>query len=332
MPDADVLIVGGGIAGLSAAYFATQAGRGVTIIDEGVHRTSDLPVALINPLRGRNGRLVADGVEGMQASFALIAALRDAGHAIQAGQGLHRPLIGVAPEALVRSFWAERIGERMRFDWHDVAPVSLGLVEPVPSLFLHEAGWVAAGTLLDALRAASEATVVSDRVTCIDREVVTLASGIVVTARTLLWCGGAWGAALLDGDIDRAAEALYKPGSLLAVDAVLTSEPLSFGLYAAPWIDAGDEPSTLVGPTREGSSSSFPESPLPAEAMAHLADRIARVFGSTMPPREAWRGVRLTRMSSPATTALAGIPTLTALGSRGFLMAPLLAQAWSRSL
>ena len=83
---ADVLVVGGGIAGLCAAYRATRAGRDVTLVDEGVHRASDLPIALVNPLRGHTGRLVADGVDGMRATFSLVDALRDAGHAIDSGR------------------------------------------------------------------------------------------------------------------------------------------------------------------------------------------------------------------------------------------------------
>lgn len=329
---ADVLVVGAGIAGLSAAHAAMRAGRDVTIVDEEAHRASDLPIALVNPLRGRTGRLVADGVDGMRATFALIDALRAAGHPIEAGRGLHRPLIGVAPEAMTEGYWRSRLDGKLAFDWLDRAPASLGLVDAVPCLRLHEAGWVAPRTLLDALQAASGARVVVDRVTRIARDgdafVVTLASGAPIAAASVLWCGGAWGAALLDRETpSRADDALYKPGSLLAVDARLVGAPLSFGLYAAP---SGD--GTVIGPTREGSGAVFPDHGLPSEALAHLADRIARVFGSTMPVREAWRGVRLTRLSSSAAATLGGIPHLTALGSRGFLVGPLQAARWARSL
>ncbi len=119
---ADVLIVGGGIAGWSAAYFARKAGREVTLIDEGAHRASDLPVALINPLRGHTGRLIADGVEGLHASLGLIDALRADGHPVESGRGLFRPLVDIAGDATGRAYWSARIGDRLAFDWHDVAP------------------------------------------------------------------------------------------------------------------------------------------------------------------------------------------------------------------
>ena len=327
-PGVDVLVVGGGIAGWSAAWCARRRGRRVTVVDEGVHRASDLPVALVNPLRGHTGRLVADGVQGMHATFALIEALRAAGHAIDSGRGLFRPLIGIAPEARTAAYWTERIAGRLAFDWHDVAPPSLGLAEPVPALFLREAGWVAPPGLLAALRAESGASLVVDRVTKLDRTgTATLASGPTIAAGSVLWCGGAWGSALLDHGSAQTDGALYKPGSLLVVDGVLTREPLSFGLYAVPR-GAG----TVIGPTREGSRSSFPGEPIGGDVVRQLGERIGRVFGSASAPHVAWRGVRLARLSAHAGATLSGIPTLTALGSRGFLMAPLLAAEWARSL
>ena len=324
--DADVLIVGGGIAGLSAAYFAAEQGRRVTVVDEGVHRASDLPVALINPLRGHTGRLVAAGVDGMHATFALIDALRAAGHPIAAGRGLHRPLIDVRADALVQDTWTTRIGADLAFDWHDTAPRALGLVDAVPSLFLRDAGWVAPHGLLAALRAESRATMVAGRVTHLSKGTATLADGSTLAADDVLWCGAAWGASLLDAGADT-HDGRYKPGSLVTVDDPLTAEPMSFGLYVVPSIEG-----TLVGPTREGAFPRFPEEPVAGDAIDHLRGRIDRVFGVATSPRPAWRGVRLAQLSSHAAAALDGTPTLTALGSRGFLMAPLHAAAWARSL
>lgn len=338
MRRADVLVVGGGIAGLSAAYFATRAGRDVTLVDEGLHRASDLPIALINPLRGHTGRLVARGVEGMQATFALIETLRDAGHVIAAARGLFRPLVDVAAAASQHAYWTERIAGQLAFDWHDVAPSTLGLVDAVPALHLRDAGWVAAPDLLGALQRESGATVVVARVVRLAPDgrgggTARLSDGTTVAAKAVLWCGGAWGAAGLDESTT--GDASYKPGSLIVADVELTREPMSFGLYAVPsagLVDATRRPSTVIGPTREGSCDAFPDGPVPDAAIAHLADRIARVFSTTGPVRPVWRGVRLTRMSTAASTSLSGSATLTALGSRGFLMAPLLAAEWARSL
>ena len=240
-------------------------------------------------------------------------------------------MIGVPPEAARPGYWTERIASRLAFEWHDRAPSSLGLADPVPALFLPEAGWVASRGLLDALRVESRATVVVDRVAGLAADgqgggAATLAGGAVVVARTILWCGGAWGGALLDR-VAASDDASYKPGSLLRVDGMLTRAPLSFGLYAVPW-----DGSTVVGPTREGSSSSFLDAAVADAIVAQLSERIARLFGATTPSHAMWRGVRLARLSSTAGAALSGIATLTALGSRGFLTAPLLATRWARSL
>ena len=336
LKNADVLIVGGGIAGWSAAYIAARAGRAVTVVDAGLHRASDLPIALVNPLRGKAGRLVSRGIEGMRASFALIDALQDAGHRVEHGRGLFRPLLDVVARACERSYWTEILAEDLAFEWHDQAPASLGLAQSIPALYLPEAGWVAPRGLLAALKRASAATSIDDEIVAIDVEgktrggAVWLASGQRLTARSLLWCGGAWGAARLDRalDEDSKADAIYKPGCLITTRSALTRAALTFGLYAVPTL----ENSTLVGPTREPSQPRFPDDGIPADAIARLQERIAHVFGSSIAASSIWRGVRLVRPSSAALNKLQDVPSITALGSCGFLMAPLLAAGWARSL
>ncbi len=334
--DADVLIVGGGIAGWSAAYFAARTGRDVILVDAGLHRASDLPIALVNPLRGKTGRLVPRGIEGMRASFALIDALQDAGHRVEQGRGLFRPLIDVAARARGRDYWKEILPEDFVFEWHDRAPASLGLAQPVPALYLPEAGWVAPRDLLAALKSESRAVSVEDEVVAVDIDVktlggaVSLASGLRLTARSLLWCGGAWGAARLDRalDVGSKADAIYKPGCLVTTSSALTRVALTFGLYAVPT----SETSTLVGPTREPSQNDFPTDAIPDDAITRLQDRVTHVFGRSIEASSIWRGVRLVRPSSSALGALRDVPSITALGSRGFLMAPLFASEWARSL
>jgi len=339
--DADVLIVGGGIAGWSAAHFAARAGRDVTLIDAGLRRASDLPIALVNPLRGKVGRLVPRGIEGMRATFALIDMLQDAGHRIGHGRGLFRPLIDVAEKARERSYWKALLPDDFAFEWHDDAPSSLGLASKVPALHLTEAGWLAPRGLLDALKEDSGATSIDGEVVAIDVDprmragTVTLASGQRLTARSLLWCGGAWGAArfnqsLVDRSLARPsnADAIYKPGCLVTTPSRLTRDALTFGLYAIPLCDA----STLVGPTRELSQHEFPDAAIPDRAITHLQDRVAHVFGTSIEVSAVWRGIRLVRSSSAVVHALRAVPAITALGSRGFLTAPLLASEWALSL
>ena len=303
----------------------------------------------------------------MRATFALIETLRREGHAIDAGRGLYRPLIDRAGETSTESFWRDRLGTQLAFDWHPRAPAMLGLRDDVPALYLPEPGWVAAPSLLQALRAASGATIVTARVASlathganggVGSATATLDDGTRIDARSLLWCGGAWGAAGLDhaaasrstGVVGGGAarDAVYKPGSLLWTDAALTAVPLSFGLYLVPCTDpSSDVPAgrpagvrthrgthrgTLLGPTREGSQPTFPEGEVAPVHITRLQDRVAGHFGRTIALAAAWRGVRLARLSTGAAQSLDGIATLTALGSRGFLCAPLYAARWARSL
>ncbi len=356
--DADVLIVGSGIAGACAAHAAVRAGRHVTLVDEGIHRASDLPIALVNPLRGRAGRLVPRGVDGMTATFDLIDRLRSEGHVIGAGRGLHRPLVDVQGDALTEPYWRARVAGRLDFAFLEASPVGLGLVDRPPSLYLPRAGWVAAPDLLAALRASGVANPdaqrgvvpIAARVETVARDAVRLADGTLLRARVVLWCGGAWGAHGLEhpraksgkeamsGDeampAARPEPAIYKPGSLAMTTGRCTDAPMTFGLYAAPWGATGSR--TLIGPTRENATATFPypraDVSAVEEAIARLQDRVRRLFGAHIALEPVWRGVRLARLSAGARRALGDVATLTALGSRGYLMAPLLASEWAASL
>ncbi len=325
--DADVLVVGAGIAGLAAAYYASRAGRDVTLVDDGRHRASDLPVALVNPVRGREGRVAARGIEGMHATFALVDALRAEGHAIAAGRGLYRPLVGSTGEQAEEPYWRARFGDGLAFDWFAHAPASLGLVDAPPTLRLRDAGWVAAPPLLHALAAATRATRIDGRVVTLADDRAGLADGVALRAKTVLWCAGAWGAAGLDGPCDApGADGRYKPGSLLASASRWSGEPMAFGLYATPFGDG-----TLVGPTREPAHARFPTEPVDAAAVRQLEDRVAAWAGVPIALAPAWRGVRLAQLSTRARATLGRVGRITALNSRGFLMAPLLAREWAAS-
>jgi glycine/D-amino acid oxidase-like deaminating enzyme len=328
----DVLVIGAGIAGRAAAYYAKRRGRRVTIVDAGLPATSGVPVALVNPLRGATGRLVPHGVAGMRATLALVDALRERGHPVVAGRGVHRPLITTAAQLRQQAYWDARLQGQLAFDWHATAPHELGLAEPVPSLFLHDAGWIEPASLLAALAAETQAERLAGRVITITGcKRATLADGTTIAADTILWCAGASGAAQLDAAVDPALrDGVYKPGSLVIAHETLTREPLSFGLYAVPAPGRPDE--TIVGPTREDAVAWPDDAPLESRAVRLLEDRVARTFGKEVALAPLWRGTRLARLSTPATAALRGIAALTGLGSRGFLMAPLLAEGWSRSL
>lgn len=338
--DADVLIIGGGIAGAAAAYFAARSGCDVTVIDAAIDRASDLPLALINPLRGRFGRLVPQGIAGARCTFALIDRLIADGHRVAHGRGVWRPLIGAAPALLGRAGWEARLPSDFRHDWHDRAPASLGLALCVPALWLADAGWVAPRELCTALFEASGAHRILAEVVAISLQqpdasrFVTLADHRRLAARTLLWCGGAWGAARLAGACGGSSSdqaPAYKPGSLAITTSALTDAPLTFGTYAAPY-DCDGVTRGVLGPTREPACREFSTVASDGDAIAQLAARAARVFAKPIAVCDTWRGVRLARIAPSLSDALRGTESITALGSRGFLMAPLLASQWARRI
>src|SRR5690625_7182618 len=70
-----VAIVGAGIAGLALAWRLVERGAQVTLLDGGHGGASRVPVALINPFRGRAGRPGRRDVAGAGGVWRLAARL-----------------------------------------------------------------------------------------------------------------------------------------------------------------------------------------------------------------------------------------------------------------
>jgi len=314
---ADVLIVGAGIAGASAAWFAALAGRRPTLIDAGAERASDVPIAMINPLRGMQGRLLTGGPAGARFTFALVDRLRAAGHVVAAGRGLWRPV----PDDAVRAAWAAQLPSAYPHAWHEVVPAELGLRGTWrAALYLPESGWVDARALVQALIAASGATVITARVAALAATGDKLRSGVVLDdgrtlhARDLVWCGGALGAHTLGG------AALYRPGSVVTTAAPVCATALSYGLYAIPYGRG-----SIVGPSSETSMPVYPPAATPADVEENLLERAAAMFTTPVDVVARWRGVRLGKADWPRDLQVLG-----PYGARGFLLAPLQAHAFAQ--
>jgi glycine/D-amino acid oxidase-like deaminating enzyme len=81
-PDLDVGIVGGGVAGLSLARALARAGAAVTLHGSdafGADGASAVPVALLNPFRGRSGRARPDDLAALAVTWRWAAELRAEG-------------------------------------------------------------------------------------------------------------------------------------------------------------------------------------------------------------------------------------------------------------
>ncbi|MGA2550582.1 MAG: FAD-dependent oxidoreductase [Burkholderiaceae bacterium] len=313
--DADVVIVGAGIAGLSAAYFASRRNRRCLVIDSGLDCASHVPTALINPVRGYRARLSPLDIEGARTTFELIEALRVEGHRLAFGRGLWRPV----PETTQRDEWAAILRDRVRHAWESGEKIrSVVRGDWVATLYLPDSGWVETAPLLDALRKASAAKFMQARVARIDvaQNQLMLDDGRTIVGRTLLWCGGARGAAQIG------ANARFRPGSVLLTRERLSEEALSYGLYCAPHREG-----SIVGSTTEAQFKHFPSESESLTAYERLIERCQDVFQKPLTPKLRWHGVRLESADLPL-----GLAHLGRFGSRGYLLAPQAAAAWARRL
>ena len=310
---AHVLIVGAGIAGASAAYFAKKAGARSTLIASASGTASHVPTALINPVRGTAGKVVVGGFEAARFTFQLIDELTQRGHHIGHGRGVWRPV----PDRQTCERWQQQLPSHEPHQWRPV-DASLGLSGLwYSALYLPEAGWVETSSLLAALLAESGAERISGDVVSIDREEpgVECADGTRIKADSLLWCGGAKGAAL-----SGAGAHTFRPGSVLLLERRLSDEALSYGIYAAPCGALG-----VVGSTSEPRSNQYQDAPDNEWAVARLKGRVAGMWHGAPRVTATFRGVRFERQIP------AQIATLDGFGSRGYLLAPLAASKWARA-
>ncbi len=312
---ADVLIVGAGIAGSSAAYFAAKRGRSCLVIDAATDCASTVPTALINPVRGFLARCSEEDLEGAKASFALIDSLAKEGHDIKAGRGLWRPV----PTAEQRDLWAAELPAAMPHRWADATGLS-GVLRGhwIAALYLPESGWVDTASFLGALRKASRAEFVTGEVARVDvaQSMVVLQGGEKITGRTLLWCGGAYGAARI------AKGARFRPGSVLVAAERIFDEALSYGLYCAP-----HSTGSVVGSTTEPQYVNYPPAWDEEQPLKRLVGRARGIFQEELSVTAAWRGVRL-----ESAELTAGLDCLGPFGSRGYLLAPKAARCWADRL
>ena len=158
MSETNAVVIGAGIAGASVAYFLSQEGFAVTVVDAGVHAASHVPSALINPVRGQSGQVDAKAIEGMHFTWNLIRELTAQGFNIPHGQdGVLRPI----PDNKTRAKFERNLPAELKTEWlsptESPEPLSPGWAHV---LRLPEAGWVDGPALCQALLKASQAELV----------------------------------------------------------------------------------------------------------------------------------------------------------------------------
>lgn len=306
----NVLVIGGGVAGSAVAYFAARAGAKVTLVDAGEGAASRVPSALLNPVRGQNGKVEPRALEGLALTWALVDALTAGGHSIpHARGGVLRPV----PDEGVRERWSRQLPPDLLHEWLSGADVPHLAPGWSSVLCLPTGGWLDGAAFTRALLRASGARVRSGWASDLRANGATL-NGVFLPADRVVWCGGSVGAA------KAGITGQHRAGSLLLLDRAPTPVPLSFGVYAAPAARGG-----VLGATFEAPRNEFALQPPPLRSLAWLLDRGARLLRDLSPATTGvWSGSRLsTRSVGPQPN---GTWNLAGLGSKGFLLGPLLAR------
>ncbi|WP_243398113.1 NAD(P)/FAD-dependent oxidoreductase [Deinococcus koreensis] len=307
-----VIVIGGGVAGASVAYFLGRAGRAVTVVDAGVAPASHVPSALINPVRGQAGRVPEGALQGLALTWALIEELGQRGIHVPHGRGgVLRP---VPDEATRRKFDRHR-PDGLEAHWlsPEEAPVSLAPGWHA-ALFLPQGGWLDGAAFVVGLIAASGARVVQARAQRWDARTVTLEGGDLLDADAVVFCGGSVGSTWAG------ERATHRMGTLLQLDRAVTGVPLSFGAYLAPSATGG-----VLGATFEAPAQSWQPPALPLASLGWLlgkGEALADPWGVQVTGR--WTGSRLSGLSCGRSEG--GVWRLSGLGSQGFLLGPLLAR------
>ncbi len=166
-----ILVLGAGIAGLSLARMLRARGRRVLVVAERLGDASRVPIALVNPVRGRRGVVVPEGPEALEVARAFYAPFAEM------RSGLLRPV----PEG-ERGRWAARLEEAgLPHEWQR------------EGVFLPTAFWLEPRLLLKRMAEGLEITF--GRVVAWDGRVY-LEDGRRYAPEVLIYAAGAKGAGL----------------------------------------------------------------------------------------------------------------------------------------
>lgn len=338
-PRVTLLVIGGGIAGASVCFFAARRGWAVTLCDAGQGRASEVPTALLNPVRGQSGHTDARALAGLHLGWALIRELEGRGHRVPHGQtGVLRPLA----RGDARAKFEANLPPGMPRQWLAPADSPFEVAPGWPHLlFLPEGGWVAAGALVAALVAASGAEVRRTRAVSWDARSVVLDGGEVLYAGAVVWCGGSvgatWGGASWGGGTGFDPGGFsHRAGSLLLLERPAAPLPVSAGVYLAPAaLEGAAVPGGglggVLGATFEAPTSQYAPSGPPLRSLHWLLSRAAALSADlSLTVTGLWTGSRLS--GERIGPQPGGWWALAGLGSKGFLLGPLLARELVRQL
>lgn len=201
-PVAGIVVLGAGIAGLSAARLLHEAGHRVLVVSRELGDASRVPEPLLNPVRGKRGVVVPEAEEALEALWGFYPRFTPV------RRGILRPV--PRPE---REAWQARLeGRAIPHRWID------------EGLYLEGAGWLESAPLLH--RLAEGLPVEKARVEGIEGSTLWLEDGRSLSGEVLVYAGGASGAHLVG------LGGRFTPGSVL-ITAEYFEQARSYGVYVA---------------------------------------------------------------------------------------------------
>lgn len=140
-------VVGGGVVGRAAARALAVAGHDVVLADAGGPAASSVPVALLNPHRGRTGRAHPDDVAALATLWRWTAELAAEGR----DPGAHRTGVARVADSAAQARAFAEAGLR------PVAPTAVAVRAPHGAFLVPDGGWVDPAAHLAALTASAVA-------------------------------------------------------------------------------------------------------------------------------------------------------------------------------
>lgn len=308
-----IYVVGGGVMGCTLAYRLAARGLGVTLLEQEKvgSGASGVPVALLNPYRGRSARASTFDLESLAAMWQLVAEIEGPGHA----SGVyHSGVLRIASNARQARTWSRREGVR----WLEPGTLPAGYHAPFGGFVAAQGGWLEPRRWLDALLGAARqrgATVLEGcAVEHIEADLSLHTTAGALRASAVVLCTGS-SLALGQGELGLE----HVAGEVIGLE---TQTPLPYPLAGAVYGAASGETFYLGGNHRvAGKSDAQTDTGAPAQLQRAGGWFIPAIKDA--PLRSVWHGVRTKAADNlPVVRELSpGLWFAGALTGRGFLCA-----------